>query len=101
MSLPSIALFLSQLSQRTISGSLLKYLSKLQVDEEPAIRTNTTILLGNIVLKKDMDVYQLQWYGYCLFKALACLHKQIFPASRLDIPSAWQLPQKLEGTHNG
>nr|POE60082.1 putative inactive serine/threonine-protein kinase scy1 [Quercus suber] len=37
-----------QLSQCTISGSLLKYLSKLQVDEEPAIRTNTTILLGNI-----------------------------------------------------
>ncbi|KAB5531901.1 hypothetical protein DKX38_018571 [Salix brachista] len=41
------------LSQRSISGSLLKYLSKLQVsflkvDEEPAIRTNTTILLGNI-----------------------------------------------------
>ncbi|KAH1210624.1 putative inactive serine/threonine-protein kinase scy1 [Glycine max] len=31
-----------------MSGSLLKYLSKLQVDEEPAIRTNTTILLGNI-----------------------------------------------------
>ncbi|KAG6404340.1 hypothetical protein SASPL_136586 [Salvia splendens] len=38
----------SPLSQRTISGSLLKFLSKLQVDEEPAIRTNTTILLGNI-----------------------------------------------------
>lgn len=37
-----------KLSQRTIAGSLLKYLSKLQVDEEPAIRTNTTILLGNI-----------------------------------------------------
>ncbi|KAK8612096.1 hypothetical protein V6N13_092215 [Hibiscus sabdariffa] len=37
-----------QLSQRNLSGSLLKYLSKLQVDEEPAIRTNTTILLGNI-----------------------------------------------------
>ncbi|XWS08382.1 hypothetical protein CRYUN_Cryun41cG0074900 [Craigia yunnanensis] len=37
-----------QLSQRTMSGSLLKHLSKLQVDEEPAIRTNTTILLGNI-----------------------------------------------------
>lgn len=79
-------LFSLQLSQRTISGSLLKFLSKLQVctlclvssllltisydidfrvlgwtvrfqflysfvtqvDEEPAIRTNTTILLGNI-----------------------------------------------------
>lgn len=37
-----------KLSQRTMTGSLLKYLSKLQVDEEPAIRTNTTILLGNI-----------------------------------------------------
>ncbi|CAK9133684.1 unnamed protein product [Ilex paraguariensis] len=43
-------MYLSQgeLSQRTVSGSLLKYLSKLQVDEEPAIITNTTILLGNI-----------------------------------------------------
>ncbi|MBA0694943.1 hypothetical protein Goari_005203 [Gossypium aridum] len=40
--------FSLQLSQRNLSGSLLKYLSKLQVDEEPAIRTNTTILLGNI-----------------------------------------------------
>ncbi|OIW13783.1 hypothetical protein TanjilG_31672 [Lupinus angustifolius] len=39
---------LLKLSQRTISGSLLKHLSKLQVDEEAAIRTNTTILLGNI-----------------------------------------------------
>ncbi|KAJ6765126.1 SCY1-RELATED S/T PROTEIN KINASE-LIKE [Salix koriyanagi] len=42
-----------QLSQRSISGSLLKYLSKLQVDEEPAIRTNTTILLGNIASYLD------------------------------------------------
>lgn len=37
-----------QLSQRSLTGALLKHLSKLQVDEEPAIRTNTTILLGNI-----------------------------------------------------
>ncbi|XP_022933036.1 serine/threonine-protein kinase RIM15-like isoform X2 [Cucurbita moschata] len=28
------------------------------------------------VLKKDIDIVQLQWYGYCLFKALAYLHKQ-------------------------
>uniref|UniRef100_A0A6N2NHV6 Uncharacterized protein n=1 Tax=Salix viminalis TaxID=40686 RepID=A0A6N2NHV6_SALVM len=53
-----------QLSQRSISGSLLKYLSKLQVsylkvDEEPAIRTNTTILLGNIAsyLDEGMTIY--------------------------------------------
>ncbi|KNA07159.1 hypothetical protein SOVF_174440, partial [Spinacia oleracea] len=48
LTLKSILVLAPKLSQRTMSGSLLKYLSKLQVDEEPAIRTNTTILLGNI-----------------------------------------------------
>ncbi|KAF8032718.1 hypothetical protein BT93_D1591 [Corymbia citriodora subsp. variegata] len=28
------------------------------------------------VLKKEIDVFQLRWYGYCLFRALASLHKQ-------------------------
>ncbi|XP_074337972.1 uncharacterized protein LOC141675156 isoform X2 [Apium graveolens] len=28
------------------------------------------------VLKKETNVFQVQWYGYCLFKALATLHKQ-------------------------
>nr|GMD76322.1 probable serine/threonine-protein kinase cdc7 [Ipomoea batatas] len=28
------------------------------------------------VLKKEIDVFQIQWYGYCMFKALASLHKQ-------------------------
>lgn len=48
LTLKSMLILIPKLSQRTITGSLLKYLSKLQVDEEPAIRTNTTILLGNI-----------------------------------------------------
>ncbi|XP_031485145.1 uncharacterized protein LOC116254141 isoform X1 [Nymphaea colorata] len=48
LTLKSMLVLAPKLSQRSISGSLLKYLSKLQVDEEPAIRTNTTILLGNI-----------------------------------------------------
>ncbi|XP_043724863.1 probable inactive serine/threonine-protein kinase scy1 isoform X2 [Telopea speciosissima] len=48
LTLKSMLILAPKLSQRTISASLLKYLSKLQVDEEPAIRTNTTILLGNI-----------------------------------------------------
>ncbi|KAK4282976.1 hypothetical protein QN277_014284 [Acacia crassicarpa] len=48
LTLKAMLILAPKLSQRTISGSLLKYLSKLQVDEEPAIRTNTTILLGNI-----------------------------------------------------
>ncbi|KAL1834752.1 hypothetical protein ACET3Z_004403 [Daucus carota] len=28
------------------------------------------------VLKREIDVSQIQWYGYCLFRALASLHKQ-------------------------
>ncbi|KAI7981388.1 Cell division cycle 7-related protein kinase [Camellia lanceoleosa] len=28
------------------------------------------------VLKREIDVFQLQWYGYCMFRALAGLHKQ-------------------------
>ncbi|KAL9232799.1 hypothetical protein vseg_007865 [Gypsophila vaccaria] len=48
LTLKSMLILAPKLSQRTMSGSFLKYLSKLQVDEEPAIRTNTTILLGNI-----------------------------------------------------
>nr|XP_010919908.1 probable serine/threonine-protein kinase cdc7 isoform X2 [Elaeis guineensis] len=28
------------------------------------------------VLKKEIDVFELQWYGYCMFRALASLHKQ-------------------------
>ncbi|GKB15665.1 probable inactive serine/threonine-protein kinase scy1, partial [Tanacetum coccineum] len=48
LTLKSMLVLAPKLSQRTLSGSLLKYLSKLQVDEEPAIRTNTTILLGNL-----------------------------------------------------
>lgn len=48
LTLKSMLTLAPKLSQRTITGALLKYLSKLQVDEEPAIRTNTTILLGNI-----------------------------------------------------
>ena len=29
------------------------------------------------ILKKEMNVTELQWYGYCMFRALASLHKQV------------------------
>ncbi|KAJ7548604.1 hypothetical protein O6H91_07G018900 [Diphasiastrum complanatum] len=48
LTLKSMLTLAPKLSQRTITGSFLKHLSRLQVDEEPAIRTNTTILIGNI-----------------------------------------------------
>ncbi|XP_042506845.1 probable serine/threonine-protein kinase pkgA isoform X3 [Macadamia integrifolia] len=28
------------------------------------------------VLEREIDIFQLQWYGYCMFRALANLHKQ-------------------------
>jgi SCY1-like protein 1 len=39
---------IGKLSERTINGELLKYLAKTQNDEQPGIRTNTTICLGKI-----------------------------------------------------
>ncbi|KAI8581579.1 hypothetical protein K450DRAFT_232004 [Umbelopsis ramanniana AG] len=43
-----ILLLVPLLSDRVINYDLLKYLAKLQMDEEPGIRTNTTICLGKI-----------------------------------------------------
>jgi SCY1-like protein 1 len=39
---------ITKLSDRTINGELLKYLAKTANDEQPGIRTNTTICLGKI-----------------------------------------------------
>lgn len=37
-----------KLSDRVINGELLRYLAKTANDEQPGIRTNTTICLGKI-----------------------------------------------------
>jgi SCY1-like protein 1 len=39
---------ITKLSDRTINGELLRYLAKTANDEQPGIRTNTTICLGRI-----------------------------------------------------
>ncbi|KAI8136893.1 armadillo-type protein [Fennellomyces sp. T-0311] len=44
----SILYIVPKLNDRIINYDLLKYLAKLQMDEEPGIRTNTTICLGKI-----------------------------------------------------
>ncbi|KAJ3116491.1 hypothetical protein HK098_006580 [Nowakowskiella sp. JEL0407] len=46
--LKSILSIIPKLNDRIINTDLLKYLAKLQVDEEPGIRTNTTICLGKL-----------------------------------------------------
>ncbi|OTB00856.1 hypothetical protein M426DRAFT_323971 [Hypoxylon sp. CI-4A] len=46
--LKSVLVIVNKLSDRTINGELLKYLAKTANDEQPGIRTNTTICLGKI-----------------------------------------------------
>lgn len=44
----AVLIVISKLSDRTINGDLLRYLAKTANDEQPGIRTNTTICLGKI-----------------------------------------------------
>ncbi|KAF9403041.1 hypothetical protein BGX21_007508 [Mortierella sp. AD011] len=44
----SVLLVINKLSDKVINYDLLRYLGKLQTDEEPGIRTNTVICLGKI-----------------------------------------------------
>ncbi|KAJ4302312.1 Nuclear aminoacylation-dependent tRNA export pathway component [Collariella sp. IMI 366227] len=46
--LKSVLTFIPKLSDRTINSELLRYLAKTANDEQPGIRTNTTICLGKI-----------------------------------------------------
>eukprot|EP00842_Homolaphlyctis_polyrhiza_P001147 jgi/Hompol1/2032/HPOL_005047-RA len=48
--LANLAILIVQikLSERIINGELLRYLARLQADEEPGIRTNTTICIGKM-----------------------------------------------------
>ncbi|CAG8575934.1 12048_t:CDS:10, partial [Cetraspora pellucida] len=46
--LKSILLLAPKLTERNVNNDLLRYLAKLQMDEVPGIRTNTTICLGKI-----------------------------------------------------
>jgi SCY1-like protein 1 len=46
--LKSVLTIITKLSDRTINGELLKHLAKTANDEQPGIRTNTTICLGKL-----------------------------------------------------
>lgn len=44
----AVITIISKLTDRAINGELLRYLAKTANDEQPGIRTNTTIVLGKI-----------------------------------------------------
>lgn len=44
----AVLTIISKLSDRTVNGELLRFLARTANDEQPGIRTNTTICLGKI-----------------------------------------------------
>lgn len=48
LTVKSVLVIITKLSDRTINGDLLRQLAKTANDEQPGIRTNTTICLGKI-----------------------------------------------------
>lgn len=54
----AVLTIITKLSDRTINGDLLKYLAKTANDEQPGIRTNTTICLGRIARSLGANVNQ-------------------------------------------
>ncbi|XP_027040753.1 N-terminal kinase-like protein isoform X3 [Pocillopora damicornis] len=55
----SMLLLASKLSEKTINNQLLKYFAKLQMDQEPGIRTNTTVCLGKIAVHLPLAVFKV------------------------------------------
>ncbi|KAF8250647.1 ARM repeat-containing protein [Wilcoxina mikolae CBS 423.85] len=54
----AVLTIISKLSDRHINGDLLKHLAKTQNDEQPGIRTNTTICLGKIARNLGQNTRQ-------------------------------------------
>lgn len=52
----AVLTIITKLSDRTINGELLKYLARTANDEQPGIRTNTTICLGKIARNLGQNV---------------------------------------------
>eukprot|EP00879_Flechtneria_rotunda_P024000 GHRR01025421.1.p1 GENE.GHRR01025421.1~~GHRR01025421.1.p1 ORF type:complete len:475 (+),score=152.72 GHRR01025421.1:1950-3374(+) len=78
LTLKAVLILAPKMKQSTLTQNLLKHLSRLQVDNEPSIRANTTVLLGNIA----------QYLGdtYCkkvLLNAFGRALKDSFPPARV------------------
>jgi SCY1-like protein 1 len=55
----AVLVVVPKLSDRIINGELLRHLAKTANDEQPGIRTNTTICLGKIARNLGTNVRQL------------------------------------------
>lgn len=55
----SVLTIVPKLSDRVVNGELLRHLAKTANDEQPGIRTNTTICLGKIARNLGANVREL------------------------------------------
>jgi SCY1-like protein 1 len=53
----AILTIVPKLSERVVNGELLRHLAKTANDEQPGIRTNTTICLGKIARNLGSSVW--------------------------------------------
>lgn len=65
----------TKLSDRTINGDLLKHLAKTANDEQPGIRTNTTICLGKLARSLGANV------SFCPFPSLSSVTKSVIDST--------------------
>lgn len=52
----AVLTIINKLNDRVINGELLKFLARTANDEQPGIRTNTTICLGKIAKNLGQSV---------------------------------------------
>lgn len=57
----AVLTIITKLADRTVNGELLKYLAKTANDEQPGIRTNTTICLGKIARNLGPNVMRQRY----------------------------------------
>eukprot|EP00117_Sycon_ciliatum_P002971 scpid30799/ scgid7961/ N-terminal kinase-like protein; SCY1-like protein 1 len=74
----SMLLLAPKLSEKTMNGELLRHFAKLQMDEQPGIRTNTTICLGKLARHLNSGTRQK-----VLQSAFMRALKDPFPPARL------------------
>ena len=54
-------MIINKLGDRVVNGELLKFLARTANDEQPGIRTNTTICLGRIAKNLGPSVSFCSW----------------------------------------
>jgi len=81
LSIKSMLLFAPKLSEKVMNNDLLRYFAKLQMDEEPGIRTNTTICMGKIAEYMNTAVNFFSFIFSSFFCTRSTMPSSFYPDS--------------------